>query len=390
MLLCVPLTTSRLSGGVDGDQFGLHVLWWYTAEAASPSFLHSAAEWSVHAMYELLQGHHDGKTEADDDAIGSDAFTSHMAMATLSPQSFSAVSSLTRLHDLAPPHPRRAALYSLRVLSAPVRSAVLPRAAPGAAAAVQAATANAEPASCLRIIRLSIVQRIPPAATSLRPPLPAAHPRLTSHASAIPLATLRRLQPLRSSHPASARAEAVETRRAPCRRLLSSIRRHSLVSRPTPRRMQERNSSRILILFHSICSACVCSCPSTVLNAVHALVLSSFQALVRLLQSQLQALVALTFQPLPPAGGSPSEQTPLFAVYSHQHSRALQAVVELSLYVTEQVEQIAATPPPAAASTTRRGKRGGARPTASSSSSRSASQSAMKTSEPHMRRSTER
>ena len=101
--------------------------------------------------------------------------------------------------------------------------------------------------------------------------------------------------------------------------------------------------------------------------------------MVRVFLSQLQLLVALTFQPLHPAGGSPSQQPSHFAV--HQHSLALQAVVDLSLYVSEQAEQIAATPPPAAAPT-RRGKRGSARVP---STSRTASQAVTKTSEPPTR-----
>ena len=132
-LLCTPLTTSRLSGGVDGNQYTLHTLWWYCAEAASPAFLHSAAEWAVHATYELLQGHRDLKGEAQDDVgIGSDAYTSHTAMASLSPQSFSGV----RTPAHTPPHVTDYPCPYCISLCVLEWSDVLHLAVPGAAAAV--------------------------------------------------------------------------------------------------------------------------------------------------------------------------------------------------------------------------------------------------------------
>ena len=101
-LLCIPTTSTRLSGGVSGDHYSLHALWWLCAEAASPSLLHSMLEWTVHAMYDVLRGHSGAErgNGAEEEVSGTSpsAYSVHTVMATLSPSSFSSVRCLHTPH----------------------------------------------------------------------------------------------------------------------------------------------------------------------------------------------------------------------------------------------------------------------------------------------------
>ena len=126
-VLCTPLTTSRLVGGVDGDRYGLHALWWGCAETASPTQLQAMLEFTVVAMYELLLGHRDADEEdAEDDAVQPRVST-HAHMATLTLSSFStsfcivlqlAQLLLCRLQQTSSSKTRQSATFTATALSA--------------------------------------------------------------------------------------------------------------------------------------------------------------------------------------------------------------------------------------------------------------------------------
>ena len=97
------------------------------------------------------------------------------------------------------------------------------------------------------------------------------------------------------------------------------------------------------------------SCSSTALTALYGQVTSSFVSMARVLEPQLQSLLASVFQPLFAAVGASGHAA--HQLFHRQQEVALHAVVELAFYLSDQVECIAATPPPSAASAPRRGQR---------------------------------
>jgi hypothetical protein len=100
---------------------------------------------------------------------------------------------------------------------------------------------------------------------------------------------------------------------------------------------------------------CGVSCSGSTVSAVHAMVAKSFQSVVRVVEgSLLPALLTSVFQPQSAFPTSTASHSPQLRL---QQVTDLRAVVELSLYLSEQAEQIALTPPPSAPSS-RRGKKG--------------------------------
>ena len=97
---------------------------------------------------------------------------------------------------------------------------------------------------------------------------------------------------------------------------------------------------------------------------MHSQVSASFLVVVRVMQTQLRALVTLVFQPVHPTITATSHAN--YQQLHRQQQLALRAVLELSLLVVDQAEQIVLTPPPAAAGPPRRGNKRGRAVTAPS------------------------
>ena len=89
--LITPLQSSKMAGGLHGEDWTLHWLSWQYCETADTSHVTRVAEWMVQCMYELMEAQVDDR-EADEDEVDQlkhrVALTGHSVLATLTAGSF--------------------------------------------------------------------------------------------------------------------------------------------------------------------------------------------------------------------------------------------------------------------------------------------------------------
>ena len=89
--LTTPLQSSKLAGGLHGDDWTLHWLSWQYCETADTYHVERLVEWMLHCMYELLEGEADDRDAEEDEVdplMHRVALTGHPRLATLTASSF--------------------------------------------------------------------------------------------------------------------------------------------------------------------------------------------------------------------------------------------------------------------------------------------------------------
>ena len=90
--LATPLQSTKLAGGLHGDDWTLHWLAWQYSETADSSHVERTVEWALQCMYELIGGQ-EGDREAEEEVEElkhNGALIGHSVLATLTTGSFAA------------------------------------------------------------------------------------------------------------------------------------------------------------------------------------------------------------------------------------------------------------------------------------------------------------
>ena len=118
--LTTPLQSSKLAGGLHGDDWTLHWLFWRYTETADSSHVERVVEWVLQCMYELLGGQQDDREAEDevDELKHNVPLSGHSVLATLTAGSFASYFQLLlhlaqlQLVKLQPPATARPSAYS--------------------------------------------------------------------------------------------------------------------------------------------------------------------------------------------------------------------------------------------------------------------------------------
>ena len=87
--LAMPVQSSKLAGGLHGDDWTLHWLAWQYCETADTAHVERVVEWMLQCMYELTEGQTDDAEEEETDQLKHRvALTGHPVLATLTAGSF--------------------------------------------------------------------------------------------------------------------------------------------------------------------------------------------------------------------------------------------------------------------------------------------------------------
>ena len=95
--LTTPLQSSKLTGGLHGDDWTLHWLSWQYCETADASHVEPVVEWILSSMYELMSDEREMEEDEGDHGQHNVALTGHPVLATLTAGSFASYLQLLLL-----------------------------------------------------------------------------------------------------------------------------------------------------------------------------------------------------------------------------------------------------------------------------------------------------